>query len=59
MVCIVKHRFILPERDEKMMGQLVSSTLADENLSYCLTGWLEYMGDDDFVADIRLIKKVN
>lgn len=51
--------YILPERDEKMMGQLVSSTLADENLSYCLTGWLEYMGDDDFIADIRLIKKVN
>ena len=51
--------YILPERDEKMMGQLVSSTLADENLSYCLTGWLEYMGEDDFIADIRLIKKVN
>lgn len=51
--------YILPERNEEMMERLMKSTLADESLSYCLTGWLEYMGDNDFVADIRLIKKIN
>lgn len=51
--------YILPERNEEMMERLMRSTLADESLSYCLTGWLEYMGDNEFMADIRLIKKIN
>ena len=49
--------YILPDKNEEVMKQLVEATLANTNISYCITGWLEYTDDNHFVADIKLIKK--
>ena len=48
--------YILPDKNEEVMKQLVEATLANTNISYCITGWLEYTDDNHFVADIKLIK---
>lgn len=48
--------YILPDKDESVMHQLVQLTLSRSTLSYCLAGWLECSSEEKFVAELKLVK---
>ena len=47
--------YILPERDEEVMLQVVETTLLDTNINCMITGWIDFEDDEHFEADLRLI----
>ena len=50
--------YILPERDEEMMRQVVDATLTDTNINCLITGWIDYEDDEHYEADLELrVKK--
>lgn len=49
--------YILPHKDETVMNHLMRLTLARLTVSCCLVGWLECSSKDEFVAELKLIKK--
>lgn len=46
--------YVLPERDDVLMNQVVEATLKDESIKRVLTGWLDYVTEQDFLADLYL-----
>ena len=49
--------YILPERRDDIMKQVVNAALADATLSSAVTGWIDYPCDEQFEADLCLIYK--
>ena len=49
--------YILPERRDDIMKQVVNAALADAALSSAVTGWIDYPCDEQFEADLCLIYK--
>ena len=47
--------YVLPRRNEELMRQIILATLQDSELTSMITGWLDYYGEDDYVADLMLI----
>ncbi|MBO4826909.1 MAG: 3-oxoacyl-ACP synthase [Prevotella sp.] len=47
--------YILREKDEKLMNQILQATLLDTNTQSILTGWLDYEDDQHFSADLYII----
>ena len=47
--------FILPERDEQLMQQMIKSTFQDKAVKSMITGWIDYYSDSDYVADLFII----
>ena len=49
--------YILPNKDEDMMRQILASTFLDETIQSILTGWIDYEDDQHFEAELKLIKR--
>ena len=49
--------YILPNKDEEMMRQVLASTFLDETIQSILTGWIDYEDEQHFEAELKLIKK--
>ena len=47
--------YILPERDEQLMQQIIASTFQDKAVKSMITGWIDYYSDSDYVADLFII----
>ncbi len=51
--------YILAERDERLMDQVVRATLCTTSTASMMTGWLDYDDADHFEAELRIIRKTN
>jgi 3-oxoacyl-[acyl-carrier-protein] synthase-1 len=49
--------YILPNKDENMMHQVLASTFLDETIQSILAGWIDYEDDQHFEAELKLIKR--
>ena len=49
--------YILPERDERLMRQIQTATLADSAIDSMISGWLDCDDEDHFLADLYLLSK--
>ena len=49
--------YLLPSRDEAVMAQVVQATLADAETTSLISGWIDYTGDQEFIADLTLQEK--
>ena len=49
--------YILPNKDDNMMHQVLASTFLDETIQSILTGWIDYEDDQHFEAELKLIKR--
>lgn len=49
--------YILPNKDEDMMHQVLASTFLDETIQSILAGWIDYEDDQHFEAELKLIKR--
>ena len=49
--------YLLPSRDEEVMAQVVQATLADAETTSLISGWIDYTGDQEFIADLTLQEK--
>ncbi|MBR3480637.1 MAG: 3-oxoacyl-ACP synthase [Prevotella sp.] len=50
--------FILPERNEEMMQQIIKSTFQDKAVKSLITGWVDYYSDSDYGADLVIISNL-
>ncbi len=50
--------YILPQKDEMMMEQVVAATFLDQSLQSMLTGWIDYKDETHFEAVLKLIEKI-
>ncbi|MBR5899372.1 MAG: 3-oxoacyl-ACP synthase [Muribaculaceae bacterium] len=48
--------YLLPQKDEATMRQIINSTLTDNSINSLVTGWIDCYGEDDFVAEISLLQ---
>ena len=47
--------YVLTRRNEELMRQIILATLLDSELTSMITGWVDYFGENDYVADLMLI----
>ncbi len=47
--------YILPEKEETVMRQILESTSADSRIKSIIFGWIDYEDEKKFEADIKLI----
>ena len=50
--------YILGNKDEKMMNNILKSTFLDNALQSIVTGWIDYQDDYNYEADFKIIKKI-
>ena len=50
--------YILGDKDEKMMNNILKSTFLDNALQSIVTGWIDYQDDYNYEADFKIIKKI-
>lgn len=48
--------YILPEKDEKRMNEILQTSFLDNKIDSILTGWIEYKSDKDFEAELFIIE---
>ena len=46
--------YLLPHKDDKLMHMITQATMQDKYNKSILTGWLEYISEDDFCAELRI-----
>lgn len=46
--------YILPDRDESVMQQVLQATTADGHLQSIIAGWVDYVDADHFLADVAV-----
>ena len=49
--------YILPERDEKMISKVQEASMLDPATKSMITGWIDYLDDDHFVAELHILKR--
>ena len=49
--------FILPDRDERFISDIVNSIFKDEGLNSAIVGWIDYSDDELYTADLLLLSK--
>lgn len=49
--------YVLPEKNIKLMNEILQTTFHDSKMESILTGWIEYLSDEDFEAELFIIKK--
>lgn len=47
--------YIMDARDDTAMQCILDSTLLTSDPSFILTGWIEYAGEDDYIADMKIM----
>lgn len=51
--------FILPNKDERLIKQVIDASFLDNGVESMITGWLDYEDNDNFVANLYIVKKTN
>lgn len=51
--------FILPDKDEKMMEEILQASCRDDQSKSFLTGWIDYEDERHFEADLKIKKMRN
>lgn len=46
--------YMLPDKDEQMMQEIIKATFADRGTRSIIAGWVDYENDDSFEADISI-----
>ena len=46
--------YILPDKDETLMQQVLQATTADGHLQSIIAGWVDYVDADHFLADVAI-----
>lgn len=49
--------YILPEKDERRINEILQTSFLDSNVDSVLAGWIEYRSDEDFEAELFIIEK--
>ena len=49
--------YIMPNKNENMMHEVLTSTFLDDSLQSMLAGWIDYEDDSHFEAELKLIIK--
>lgn len=49
--------YILEEKNEQMLSQIITSTMQQSGVKSILTGWVDCSDENEFEADIRIITK--
>ena len=49
--------YILNNRDEELMQQVQRASFLDRQTKRMITGWLDYTGETEFVADLHIVEK--
>lgn len=49
--------YILPERDERMINKVQQASLLDPATKSMITGWIDYLDDEHFVAELYILKR--
>jgi 3-oxoacyl-[acyl-carrier-protein] synthase-1 len=49
--------YVLPQKDEKVMTQIVEDSFQDEHTTSAICGWLNCDDEDYFEADLYLVEK--
>ncbi|MBF1384346.1 beta-ketoacyl synthase N-terminal-like domain-containing protein [Prevotella aurantiaca] len=47
--------YILPQRDEKQMNEVIETAFVDRKTKSVLTGWLDYEDNENFEADMYIL----
>ncbi len=47
--------YILPQRDEKQMNEVIDTAFVDRKTKSVLTGWLDYEDNENFEADMYIL----
>ena len=47
--------YVLPQKDDKLMKEVIDATFEGSCLDTLIAGWLEYIDDDNFEADLCII----
>lgn len=47
--------YILPQRDEKQMSEVIETAFVDRKTKSVLTGWLDYEDNENFEADMYIL----
>lgn len=48
--------YILPEKNQSKMNEILQATFLDNDIDSILTGWIEYKSDRDFEAEIFIME---
>uniref|UniRef100_UPI0040387082 hypothetical protein n=1 Tax=Segatella hominis TaxID=2518605 RepID=UPI0040387082 len=51
--------FILPDKDERMMEEILQASCRDAQSKSFLTGWIDYEDERHFEADLKIKKMRN
>ena len=51
--------FILPNKDEHLMNQVIDASFLDNGIESMITGWLDYEDNGNFVANLYIVEKTN
>ena len=51
--------YILPERDERLIDDIVKSICMEEDFRSAIIGWIDYTDDEHYIADLKLLSKHN
>ncbi len=51
--------YILPAKEEQQMAEAIESTFMDKNTKSVLTGWIDYVDESHYEADLRIIEKAD
>ena len=49
--------YILPERDEELMQEIIDTAFLDNDTHYIITGWVDCPEEDEYTCDLKLIKR--
>ena len=51
--------YILASKDTPCMQHIITSTFLDKATTSIITGWIDYMDDKNFIAELALIQNNN
>ena len=49
--------YVLPQRDEETMSNIISATFADTAMSSLIVGWVDCESDDEFEASVSIVER--
>ena len=50
--------YILPQKDNAVMKQVAQASLLDNSIKSMVTGWIDYLDDEHFEADLSIVERI-
>lgn len=47
--------YILPNKDEEVMGRMIKNIFLTSHPTFVLTGWVDYENENEYLAEIKII----